>query len=356
MSFIGKCYIKFDILIPAKYGVYQIVGDTCGPAGMMMALRTIPVYLDICREMERRCPEVIFLNHSNPMAVLCRALVKHSGIKHVIGICHGVQHGIVQLAKLLEVDPHELEVRWIGTNHYYWLTGIRLAGGDVYPEVMRRTAEYEPPPGGAMCKKLSQIYGYRILYFDDAHVIEFYPFLAQPPDVDSIPYGLAGHHHSLFRERSAEAAPTRPGQLRAFVEELDAVTLPDGPSDPLTGEGLGLLIEAIAAGRHQVHIVNIPNCGCVPNLPDYAVLELEGVTDSCGLRGVCAGEAPLVLAGILQKRIAWQELVADAAVKGERNLALQALLLDEMAIPPEKAEAMLDELLAASKDHLPQFA
>jgi alpha-galactosidase len=85
---------KQDLLIPARYGIYQIVGDTCGPAGMMMAFRSIPIYLSICREMERRCPKVVFLNHSNPMAVLCRAMIKYTDIEHVIGICHGVQGGI----------------------------------------------------------------------------------------------------------------------------------------------------------------------------------------------------------------------------------------------------------------------
>ena len=118
---------------------------------------------------------------------------------------------------------------------------------------------------------------------------------------------------------------------------------------------MGRLIEDIALGRRRVHIVNMPNNGAIPNLPDHAIMEIEGVTDSCGVRGVYMGEAPLYLKGFLEKRIAWQELVVDAAVNGDRNLALQALLLDEMAIMPEKAEAMLDELLAASKDLLPQF-
>jgi alpha-galactosidase len=116
------------------------------------------------------------------------------------------------------------------------------------------------------------------------------------------------------------------------------------------------LIEAIAVGRREVRIVNIPNQGVVPNLPDYAILEVEGVTDSSGVRGIYAGEAPLSLMGLLQKRIAWQELVVEAGVKGDRKLALQALLLDEMAIRPELASKMLDELLAASRDLLPQFA
>ncbi len=90
-------------------------------------------------------------------------------------------------------------------------------------------------------------------------------------------------------------------------------------------------------------------------IPGHAILEVEGVTDSCGVRGIHVGEAPLSLAAILQKRVAWQELVADAGAEGDRRLALQALLLDEMAVPPAKAEAMLSELLAASRELLPQF-
>ena len=116
------------------------------------------------------------------------------------------------------------------------------------------------------------------------------------------------------------------------------------------------MVSAIATGRRQVCIVNIRNEGAIPNLPATALVEIEGVTDSTSVRGVSMGECPLVLKGILEKRFVWQELVADAAVTGDRNLALQALMTDEMAIPPKQSEAMLDELLAASKDLLPQFA
>ena len=92
------------------------------------------------------------------------------------------------------------------------------------------------------------------------------------------------------------------------------------------------------------------------NLPPTAEVELEGVTDSLGVRPIHVGEAPLLLKGMLEKRFVWHEFVADAGVLGDRTLALQALMIDEMAILPEKAEAMLDELLAASADMLPQFA
>jgi len=347
-----------DVMIPARYGIYQLTADTAGPGGLMMGLRSIPAYISICREMEKRCPDVILLNHSNPMAALCRALNKYTSI-NTIGICHGVQIGINYSAQVLGVDPHELEVVWIGTNHYYWAIRMRHRGRDVLPELMRRTREQKDPAmRRPFSDKLSEVYGCRILFPDDSHCIEFYPFLTQLRSPQDMPYGLAEHPHYFFGKQGhpAQAVPDRATQLKQYAETLEQTELPERPSDPITGEGLGVLIEAMATGRRHVHIVNIPNRGCVPNLPDYAVLELEGVTDSCGVRGISVGEAPVPLAGFLQKRIAWQELVADAAVKGDRGLALQALMLDEMAIRPELAEKMLDELLAASRDYLPQFA
>jgi len=352
-----------DMLIPARYGIFQVVGDTGGPAGMMMGLRSIPIYINICREMEKRCPGVILLNHSNPMAVLCRAMAKYSAIK-VIGICHGVQGGIMRIAKMLGVEPHELDCVWIGTNHYHWFTRIRHNGRDVYPEVRQKLQGRRNPNGELMTQKLSQIYGHEIVYPPDDHAFEFYQFSARLSDVEDVPYGfgeeLKEEYARLEKAASvklskAEEKAQREKQLEELVDKLRNIDLPNKPSDPLTGEGLGSLMEAIALGRRQVQIVNIANNGAVPNLPDFANLEMEAVTDSCGVRGIYIGEAPMSLKGILEKRIAWQELVVDAGMKGDENLALQALLLDEMAILPEKAEKMLSELLGASKDMLPQF-
>jgi alpha-galactosidase len=351
-----------DILIPARYGIYQIVGDTGGPAGMMMGLRSIPIYMNICHEMEKRCPDAVLFNHSNPMAPLCRAMTKYSSI-NVVGICHGVQIGIMHLANFLGIPPQELDVNWVGTNHYHWFTSIRHKGKDIYPEVRRRLAEAQPPEGGVMTQKLSQIYGYNIAYPDDNHIMEFYPFLAQLPNGDVLPYGQKPWlgpegYNTVVQQRllsQEEAQAQRQRDLAEMEQGLKKIEVPAAPSDHLTGEGLGRLIESISLGKRDVYIVNVENKGSVPNLPSWANLEVEAVTDSRGLRNVYMDEAPLSLMGLLTKRIAWQELVADAAVKGDRNLALQALLLDEMAILPEKAEAMLDELLAASRPMLPQF-
>ncbi|HER19820.1 MAG TPA: hypothetical protein ENO14_02110 [Chromatiales bacterium] len=350
-----------DVHIPAKYGIHQIIGDTCGPAGMMMGLRSVPAYMKIAAEMEKRCPKAILFNHSNPMAVICRALNKYSNVK-IIGICHGVQHGIRDAALALGVEPTELEVTWVGTNHYYWFTRVSHRGKDLYPQLRRITAETAAPQRRRMSTHLSNIYGYHVVYAYDNHSVEFYPFLAQVKGQDDLPYGLKAdaleHGYDASKPLGKYRPPSERVRARFFRDYqriLDQTELPEKIDDSITSEGMASLLSAISLGRRQMCIVNVPNRGAVSNLPGEMVLEVEAVTDSMGVRALLMDEAPLVLKGMLEKRFAWQELVADAAVKGDRNAALQALLVDEMAIWPDRAEKMLDELLAASKPLLGQF-
>ena len=357
-----SCYHAADVRIPAQYGIHQVIGDTCGPAGMMMALRSIPAYLEICREMEKRCPAAIVLNHSNPMAVLCRAMHKFSGM-NVYGVCHGVQGGIIHAAEVLDLPPHELQCTWVGTNHYYWFTSLFHDGKDVYPELKRRISERPAPEDKILSTRLSGIYGYQIVYPPDDHIIEFYPFLTQfPGGQKDLPAALIkaakGHGYDAATPMPAatEATPeVRAEFFKGYDEILDKTELPTEPDSSITGEGIAALISAIATGRRNLCILNMANQGAIANLPADAEVELEAVTDYTGARALQAPDAPPVLKAMLEKRFVWHDLVADAAVKGDRNLALQALMLDEMAILPEKAEAMLDELLIASKDLLPQF-
>ena len=356
-----------DKVICAKYGVPQIVGDTGGPAAMMAAFRSIPIYLKICREVERRAPRAVLLNHANPMAALCRAMTKYSSVGCVIGICHGVQGGIEHAASILGVAPRELETVWIGTNHYYWFIRMRHKGADVMPEFWRKVRKHKSASGHEMTGDLSRAYGHWIVYPEDDHVIEFYPYLAQAQDPTDLPFGLSEHgfgkrmkplyggQETIADLRRADKAASREKMLKDYGRTLAAVKLPRNVEDPITGEGTARLIADIAAGRRNVHICNIPNRGAVTNLPQEAVLEVEALTDSAGVRPVWMGEAPLALEALLRKRIAWQELVVEAAVKGDKQLALQAMQVDESAIAPKKSEAMLRELLANSRGMLPTF-
>jgi len=357
-----------DKLLCAEHGIPQIVGDTAGPAAMMAAFRSVPIYLNICREAERRAPDAVLLNHANPMAVLCRAMVKYSQLPCVIGICHGVQAGIRHAAGLLGVPPRELDTVWIGTNHYYWFTRMRHRGRDVLPELWRRVRATPPPAGQRLAHALSHAFGHWIVYPEDDHIIEFHPFLAQVQDPTELPYGLSEHgfgkrlrplyagEETLAQLRARDGAVSRAKMLREYRARLRRVELPAAATDPLAGEGTARLIADIATGRRGVHIGNVPNQGSVTNLPREAVLEVEVVTDSAGVRPICAGDAPPALEAILRKRIAWQELVVDAAVQGDRRLALQAMQIDDAAIPPERAARLLAALLRHNAGLLPTFA
>jgi alpha-galactosidase len=358
----GSWYHAADMYIPARYGITQVIGDTCGPAGMMMALRAIPAYIDICREMEKRCPKVILFSHSNPMACLCRAMRKYTDVQ-VIGVCHGVQNGIRDIGRILELPPDELECVWVGTNHYYWYTRVVHQGNDMMPELMRRHAALAGEEDETLSNRLSRICGYPIRYAGASHLVEFYPYLAQTHSQQDLPEELR-QEATRYGFDETKPLPPRPeptAELRAeFLEKyqtiLDEVEPPvEADGQHASQEGLAAMIGAIAHGRREVFIVNLPNGGLVSNLPTTALIEVEGVTDSTGMRGIQAGHCPPHLKGILEKRFVWQEFVVDAAAKGDRNLALQALLIDEMAVWPDKAEAMLEELLEASRDLLPQF-
>jgi alpha-galactosidase len=356
-----------DKLICTQHGIPQIVGDTAGPAAMMAAFRSVPIYLEICRQAERRAPGAVLLNHANPMAVLCRAMVKYSGLPCVIGICHGVQGGVQYAARILEVEPHELETVWIGTNHYYWFTRMRHRGQDVLPEFWKRVRKLKPPAGHQMSQALSQAYGHWIVYPEDDHIIEFYPYLAQVQDATQLPFGLSERgfgqrlkplysgEEKLEDIRQQDGAVSRRDMLKDYGQRLKQVALPENPTDAVTGEGTARLIAAIATGQRSVHICNVPNQGAVTNLPQEAVLEVEAVTDSAGVRPLWAGDAPPALEALLRKRITWQELVTDAAVQGDRKLALQAMQVDDAAIPPRQSEKLLAALLRNNKGMLPTF-
>lgn len=356
-----------DKLICARHGIPQIVGDTAGPAAMMAAFRSIPIHLEICRCMEKHAKNAVFLNHANPMAVLCRAMNKYSAVQAIIGICHGVQGGIGHVAKILEVNPDELDCIWIGTNHYYWFTRIRHHGRDLLPELWRRVRNMQPAPGKQMSAELSLIYQHWIVYPEDDHVIEFYPYLAQASGPDSLPYALS--QNEFIREmkpsydntqtlddiRRQDATASRREMLKDYTTHLEKTVLPEQQEGGYTGEATAALIADIACGRRNLYISNVPNQGAVENLPSYAVLELQTVSDTLGVRPLCSGPAPPVLEAILRKRITWQELVVEAAVNGDKNLALQAMQVDECAIPPDRSQKLLNALLHHNRDYLPSF-
>ena len=221
----GGLHMK-DLLISAKYGIYQIIGDTAGPAAMMAAFRSIPIFLKICSEMEKRCPDVVIINHANPMAILCRAMNKYTKLKSIIGICHGVQGGIRYVSEILGVEPSELDTVWIGTNHYYWFTKIYHKGKDVYDKLLKKMEKLKPSDNYLFHSDLTKIFGYQIVYPDDNHIIEFYPYLSQVRNSAEIPYKLSSSHHGkqvkkMYKNLEMKKRKKEKGLKREYILEVN---------------------------------------------------------------------------------------------------------------------------------------
>ena len=147
--------------------------------------------MNICREIERSAPNAIMLNHANPMAVLCHTMNKYSDVKSVIGICHGVQGGVKLASEVLGVNYNDLEVSWIGTNHYYWVTKMLHKGNNILPEFWNKVNTMQKNKKWAMCDELSHIFEHWILYPEDDHIIEFFPFASSIKDPTNFPYGMS---------------------------------------------------------------------------------------------------------------------------------------------------------------------
>jgi alpha-galactosidase/6-phospho-beta-glucosidase family protein len=352
-----------DVRIPEKYGVYQTVGDSVGPGGVFRALRHVPEIVDIARDMEELCPDAWLFNYTNPLSAIVRGVHKSTSIR-CAGLCHGVLHTRQVIARDLGYATEDVNVVFAGINHLCWLLDLRYRGTDVYPAFRKLMHDgRQAPLTGAfddpydafqhVSAWLMELYG---LFPSpgDRHVAEFFPYFLRT-DGETLAYGTQGGldmTNEIFatkdttRERLREQAYGR--------EPLDEELL----ADAREGERLIHIIEAMVNDRPMPELaVNVRNDGLIANLPPWAVVEVPGLISGYGVRGVGVGSLPEAIAGVLEQRIHQQELTVDAALSGNRALALQALLADPLMhnVGIEDVEAMLDESLALHGKHLPRF-
>ena len=352
-----------DVRIPEAHGVWQTVGDSVGPGGVFRALRHVPELVAIARDMEELCPDAWLFNYTNPLTVMVRAVHKTSTIK-AAGLCHGVLHTRADIADALGVPHHDLNVTVAGLNHLAWVLDMRHGGEDLYPrfrELQRGWLASPPTPaadsdpyGGfqEVSARLMEIYGYYPSP-GDRHVAEFFPFFLRQAE-SGLAYGTQSGLDMTNRilasrddrwDRIADQAEGRADLDRALFDEARE------------GERVVAIMEAITTGQPLLELaVNVRNDGLIANLPREAVVEVPGLIDGRGVHGVGIGSLPEGIANILGARSRQQELTVDAALTGDRHLALQALLADPLVPTLEAATAMLDDALAAHARYLPQFA
>ena len=374
--------MRHDLEIPARHGIHQPVGDTVGPGGVSRALRIIPVLVCIARDMEELCPHAWLLNLTNPMTTLCRAVTRETSVR-TVGLCHEITITRFYLSLLLDTDFRAIEPVITGVNHLPVITELRIDGahgggtvdGDGLARLAALTADerrrddplpfalpadlgHEPRPDGAEWRKgdLLDINRVKLELFHrfgalpgagDRHVVEFFPGFVTEESAWGKRWGV-----TLTTIEDRERDEQR--YVQRLEERLAADDVPDLPS----GEMVAPLIDSFITDKARSLPLNLPNAGQCPDLPPDVVVEAMCVADGDGVRGRDRASAPPFLAEHLRRVSAAQELTVEAAVSGRRDDVLAALLADPLTgrIDYDHVEQMTDELLAATRPWLPQFA
>jgi len=322
-----------DERIPLEYDV--IGQETTGPGGMMKALRTIPVILDLASDMAAICPDAWLINYTNPSGILAEALGKHSQARF-IGLCSGPKGWSEAVFERMGVEPARGSVDWVGLNHLGFAVRVWVDGQDVTEQAVEAVAEHWSVDAGWL----------RTLGAIPATYLRYYY-----------------HHPAVVQEAQEPGHRTRGEQ----VKEIEAQLLrqyadPDlANKPPLLAKrgGGGYATVAFAAMRAVAHntgesqIVQVLNQGAVDGIPEDASVEVACVVDSAGPHPIHFGPIPLPIRGLIQAVKSYESLTVQAAVEGSKRIALQALMAHPLVVSWEVAQPLLDELLAANRPWLP---
>jgi alpha-galactosidase len=365
-----------DFEIPLKYGVRQPYAENGGPGGFAHALRNIGPVLEIARGMEDICPDAWFINLSNPMVRVCDAIHRYSAIK-VVGLCHQITaaYGMVGYLMAADLDielpdgpfsthadpkywvnlgiiarqaASVIDIRAAGLNHFTWVVDIRdkRTGEDLYPAV--RTAwERSDPAIEPLTRRVFAAFGLMPVPGDE-HLDEYLPWCSDPLTRPWEKYEL-----SLY---DWEGAAKGRDEGHRYIDRMaggeeDLSGLKDADS-----EGVLELIEAISYARNEyAQAVNLPNQGQIANLPVGAIVESPAIISGMGIQPLSMGALPPGVAELLRREVTVGQLCVDAAVQGNRQIALQSLLLDPVITDLDIACQILDDYLTAYREYLPQF-
>ena len=333
---------RYDWEIPIKHGVKHTLGENGGPGGLFHCMRNIPIILDICHDIEDLCPDALVLNFTNPVSRITMAIDRYSGV-NAVGLCHGIGGQLGNLASVIEADPANLDAKAAGLNHFTWILDLRFkdTGADAYP-VLRRKLETHDPGFQPLCRKLFQVYGYYPSPGDD-HVGEYLSFATEYCPMHGYNFDWAEKYKAEMWER-----------IGRIVNGEESVT---DLVDRRSGERAFDIIAGIMSNSNHLEMaVNIANDGHVSNLPQDAIVEAPAIVSGVGVSAISVGDLPMGIADLCSTQVGVQELAVTAAVTGDRDIALQALLADPVMRSVDAAEKILDELLALEADHLPRFA
>lgn len=383
-----------DFEVPKRYGLRQTIGDTLGIGGIMRALRTIPVMLDIARDMTELCPDALLLNYTNPMAMLTWAMNRATSIK-TVGLCHSVQGTASDIAEWVGVPDDEVDYLCAGINHMAFYLRFEHHGRDLYPELRRIADERREPPHERVRFEMLRRLGYFVTESSE-HFSEYVPWFIkqQRPDLierfnipldeyparcedqiaewsemraaltsddpvaaDAYEAARAGKLDGAWQRRLAAVRKESPEQ----AEQLERARLRERQRRLTghSGEYGTLIIHSMETGQPRVIYGNVENRGLIDNLPPGCSVEVPCLVDKNGVQPTRVGSLPPQLAALMQTNINVQSLTVEAALTGKREHIYHAAMLDphtaaELSL--DQIQALVDDLIVAHEDWLPRFA
>ena len=371
-----------DERIPLRHGV--VGQETTGPGGFAKALRTVPVALDLARDVEELCPDAWVMNFTNPAGVVTEAVTRHRPAVRIIGLCNvpvSIQRAI---SHHLGVEPWRVELDMVGLNHLGWVTAVRLDGRDILPaildlpvveaEFVRNIPAAKGMGGllrdlGMLPSPYLQYYYYRAELLEEElreaesgrgtrgeKVMEVERTLLEryrAPDLAEKPPELSQRGGAFYSEAALDVMVALVGRAGAAVSDAGSAVSEAGSAASEAGAP-----PSVVPDRHIVNVPNrrVPEGGPVlPDLGEEAVIETPCLVTPEGPRPLGGGPLPLAVRGLVQQVKAYEQLTIEAAVTGDRRLAFLALLNHPLVPGATRARALLEEILEAHREHLPLF-
>ncbi|MFD1445525.1 6-phospho-beta-glucosidase [Oceanobacillus profundus] len=337
---------KKDEYISVKHGV--IGQETTGAGGFMKALRTIPEILDICREIEELAPKAWLLNFTNPAGIVTEAILKHSNVK-VIGLCNNPINYYKKFAKTYGVDIRDVSINFIGINHLIWITELYIKGQSRLEDILTGKSDvYEAkniPSFGWDLDFLQSLgslpCGYHKYYYLTDQILEkqleeYQQNKTRADEVQRIEKEL----FDLYKNKNLKEKPKALEQRGGAYYSEAAINL----------------IKSIHLNTREIHTLNVRNNGAISCLPDDVSVETNCVVEKHQITPIQIGAVPPQIRGLLQVVKAYEELTVEAAVTGNKTIALQALTLHPLIPSANRSKEILQEMLTANKHYLSQFS
>jgi alpha-galactosidase len=337
-----------DFDVPKRYGLRQTIADTLGVGGIMRGLRTIPVLLGICRDMERLCPDAWFLNYVNPMAMNCWALSRATPIRSV-GLCHSVPGTAVQLAAAAGVPADEVDYLCAGINHLAFYLRFAHRGNDLYPVLRRIAEEGRAPAHDRVRYEVLRRFGYFVTESSE-HLAEYVPWFIKRDRPDLV------EHFNIPLDEYLRRCEAQISGWEALRRELEG----GAPLEVTRSlEYASLIVHSLETGVPRTIHGNVTNHGLIANLPEGCCVEVPCAMDGAGIRPVAVGALPVQLAALMQTNVNVQALTVEAALTRRKEHVYHAAMLDPHTaaeLDLEQIVALIDELLAAHGTLIPDLS